>query len=76
MAGQADLVVIGGGPAGAVSAWLAARDGARVVLVDPDRAPARAARRAHAQETAATSYCWEVYEDRLLDLIDKVAAER
>lgn len=41
MAGQADLVVIGGGPAGAVSAWLAARDGARVVLVDPDRAPAR-----------------------------------
>lgn len=39
-------------------------------------APARESRRAHAQETAATSYCWEVYEDRLLDLIDKVAVER
>lgn len=41
MAEQVDLVVIGGGPAGAMSAWLAARDGARVILVDPDRAPAR-----------------------------------
>lgn len=41
MAGQADLVVLGGGPAGAVAAWLAARDGARVVLIDPDRAPSR-----------------------------------
>lgn len=41
MVEQADLVVIGGGPAGAISAWLAARDGARVVLIDPDRAPAR-----------------------------------
>lgn len=39
-------------------------------------APALAARRAHARATAATSYCWEVYEDRLLDLIDKVAVER
>lgn len=41
MGQTADLVVIGGGPAGAVSAWLAARDGARVVLVDPDEAPDR-----------------------------------
>lgn len=41
MAERADLVVIGGGPAGTVSAWLAARDGARVILVDPDRAPLR-----------------------------------
>ena len=41
MGHQADLVVIGGGPAGAISAWLAAKDGARVVLLDPDRAPAR-----------------------------------
>ncbi|WP_052171879.1 NAD(P)/FAD-dependent oxidoreductase [Paracoccus sanguinis] len=41
MGQTADLVVIGGGPAGAVSAWLAARDGAQVVLVDPDEAPDR-----------------------------------
>lgn len=39
-------------------------------------ASARASRRERAKATAATSYCWEVYEDRLLDLIDKVAAER
>lgn len=38
---RADVVVIGGGPAGATSAWLAARDGLRVILVDPDRAPSR-----------------------------------
>ncbi len=37
----ADLVVVGGGPAGSVSALLAARKGARVVLIDPDRTPAR-----------------------------------
>ncbi|ARE42246.1 putative alkylhalidase [Rhodovulum sp. P5] len=30
-----DLAVLGGGPAGAVSAWLAARDGLRTVLIDP-----------------------------------------
>lgn len=35
---DADLVVVGGGPAGAVSALLGARDGLRVVLVDPCRA--------------------------------------
>jgi len=34
---HADLIVLGGGPAGAVSAWLAARDGLDVLLVDPDR---------------------------------------
>jgi len=37
MDGRADLVVLGGGPAGAVSALLAARDGLDVVLVDPER---------------------------------------
>ncbi|MDO5620019.1 MAG: tryptophan 7-halogenase [Paracoccus sp. (in: a-proteobacteria)] len=36
-----DMVIIGGGPAGAVSAWLAARDGLSVALIDPDRTPAR-----------------------------------
>lgn len=34
---DADLVVVGGGPAGAVSALLGARDGLRVVLIDPCR---------------------------------------
>ncbi len=34
----ADCIVLGGGPAGAVAARLLAREGARVVLVDPDRA--------------------------------------
>ncbi|WP_323766916.1 pilus assembly protein CpaD [Marinovum sp.] len=29
------MIVLGGGPAGAISAWLAARDGLRVLLVDP-----------------------------------------
>lgn len=38
---HADLVVLGGGPAGAVSAIVAARDGLDVVLADPDRSPAR-----------------------------------
>ncbi|MBV0892796.1 pilus assembly protein CpaD [Paracoccus sp. Z118] len=38
---QADLVVMGGGPAGTISAWLAAQDGRRVILIDPDRAPSR-----------------------------------
>ncbi|WJS86661.1 NAD(P)-binding protein [Paracoccus sp. TOH] len=37
MGTDADLIVLGGGPAGAVSAWLAARDGLRVLLVDPGR---------------------------------------
>ncbi|MDO5632037.1 MAG: pilus assembly protein CpaD [Paracoccus sp. (in: a-proteobacteria)] len=36
-----DMVILGGGPAGAVSAWLAARDGLSVALIDPDRTPAR-----------------------------------
>ncbi len=31
-----DLVVTGGGPAGAIAAWHAARDGRRVALIDPD----------------------------------------
>ncbi|MDB6176265.1 pilus assembly protein CpaD [Paracoccus sp. Z330] len=35
MADAFDLIVLGGGPAGAVSAWLAARDGLRVALIDP-----------------------------------------
>lgn len=39
--GQADLVVMGGGSAGSVSALLAARDGPRVLLVDPDRTTPR-----------------------------------
>ncbi|MCO8143671.1 lycopene cyclase family protein [Rhodovulum tesquicola] len=30
-----DLIVLGGGPAGAVAAWLAARDGLDIVLIDP-----------------------------------------
>ncbi|MDK8874910.1 pilus assembly protein CpaD [Paracoccus sp. SSJ] len=37
MTRHADLIVLGGGPAGAVSAWLAAREGLGVLLVDPDR---------------------------------------
>lgn len=37
MTDHADLIVLGGGPAGAVSAWLAAREGLRVMLVDPLR---------------------------------------
>jgi flavin-dependent dehydrogenase len=37
----ADLGVLGGGPAGAVAAWLAAKDGLDVVLVDPCAAPDR-----------------------------------
>ena len=37
MPDHADLIVLGGGPAGAVSAWLAAREGLDVVLVDPRR---------------------------------------
>lgn len=41
MQSDADLVVLGGGPAGAVSAWLAARDGLRVLLVDPGAAAPR-----------------------------------
>ena len=41
MSERVDLVVVGGGPAGAVSAWLAARDGQRVVLIDPGKAPSR-----------------------------------
>lgn len=36
-----DMVVLGGGPAGAVSAWLAARDGLSVWLVDPERGSER-----------------------------------
>lgn len=36
-----DLIVLGGGPAGAVSAWLAARDGLDVLLVDPCKTPPR-----------------------------------
>lgn len=34
---DADLIVAGGGPAGSVSAWLAAREGLKVILVDPGR---------------------------------------
>lgn len=37
MPDHADLIVLGGGPAGAVSAWLAAREGLKVVMVDPLR---------------------------------------
>lgn len=37
MSEPVDLIVLGGGPAGAVSAWLAARDGLSVTLVDPQR---------------------------------------
>ena len=37
MPDHADLIVLGGGPAGAVSAWLAAREGLAVLLVDPRR---------------------------------------
>jgi flavin-dependent dehydrogenase len=33
---QFDLVITGGGPAGAIAAWHAARDGRRVALIDPD----------------------------------------
>lgn len=36
MARRFDLVVTGGGPAGAIAAWRAARDGRRVALIDPD----------------------------------------
>lgn len=36
MQGQFDLVITGGGPAGAIAAWHAARDGRRVALIDPD----------------------------------------
>ena len=36
MARHFDLVITGGGPAGAVAAWHAARDGRRVALIDPD----------------------------------------
>ncbi|MDO5706296.1 MAG: FAD-dependent oxidoreductase [Paracoccus sp. (in: a-proteobacteria)] len=36
-----DLAILGGGPAGTVAAWLAARDGARVALIDPDRTAAQ-----------------------------------
>lgn len=36
-----DLAVVGGGPAGAVAAWLAARDGQKVALIDPGRTPFR-----------------------------------
>lgn len=31
-----DVVITGGGPAGAIAAWHAARDGRRVALIDPD----------------------------------------
>lgn len=41
VAGRFDLVVVGGGPAGAVAAWLAARDGRRVALIDPEDTPPR-----------------------------------
>lgn len=34
---RCDLIVLGAGPAGAVSAWLAAREGLAVALVDPIR---------------------------------------
>ncbi|MCF8502246.1 MAG: FAD-dependent monooxygenase [Rhodospirillum sp.] len=37
----ADLVILGGGPAGAIAARMAATRGARVLLVDPDRTPER-----------------------------------
>lgn len=36
-----DVIVLGGGPAGAVSAWLAAHDGLSVLLVDPLRPSGR-----------------------------------
>jgi len=36
-----DIVVLGGGPAGAFSAYLLCRAGYSVALVDPDRTPAR-----------------------------------
>ncbi|SNT76341.1 pilus assembly protein CpaD [Paracoccus seriniphilus] len=36
-----DLIVLGGGPAGAISALLAARDGLRVRLIDPCNTPPR-----------------------------------
>ncbi|WP_246594588.1 flavin-dependent monooxygenase QhpG [Mameliella sediminis] len=36
-----EMIVIGGGPAGAVSAWLAARDGLRVLLIDPEKPSGR-----------------------------------
>lgn len=41
MAQDLDLIVLGGGPAGAISAWLAARDGLCVALVDPGRSRPR-----------------------------------
>ena len=36
-----DMIVLGGGPAGAISAWLAAGDGVRVLLIDPCKATNR-----------------------------------
>lgn len=41
MVDPCDMIVLGGGPAGAVSAWLAARDGLRVRLIDPCRESGR-----------------------------------
>ncbi|WP_421907373.1 flavin-dependent monooxygenase QhpG [Mameliella sp.] len=41
MTGNPDMIVLGGGPAGAVSAWLAARDGLRVLLIDPEKPSGR-----------------------------------
>ena len=34
-----DVVIVGGGPAGAVMAWALAREGARVVILDRARFP-------------------------------------
>lgn len=41
MQDHTDLAILGGGPAGAVSAWLAAQEGLRVALIDPCQTPAR-----------------------------------
>ncbi|AUH63388.1 flavin-dependent monooxygenase QhpG [Paracoccus zhejiangensis] len=41
MAHDYDVLVVGGGPAGAVFALLAARDGCRVALIDPNRSVPR-----------------------------------
>ena len=43
MPDHADLIVLGGGPAGAVSAWLAARYGLKVLRSDPLRTRPRLA---------------------------------
>ena len=63
---RADVVVVGGGLAGMMAAWTAARSGARVILADK----ARAGTSGPTAFAAGDILCWVPSEDNLQEWVD------